>query len=63
MVLVSALLEALAHDTTDICTTDLLLAQYHDDGPVSRTLAGLGATEDLVRSTVAAPAARSRKFA
>jgi prophage maintenance system killer protein len=63
MVLVSALLEALAHDTTDICTADLLLAQYHDDGPVSRTLAGLGATEDLVRSTVGAPAARSRKFA
>ena len=43
-VLSSALPEALAHGTTDICTAHLLLAQYHDDGPASRTLAGLGAT-------------------
>jgi prophage maintenance system killer protein len=53
-VLSSALPEALAHGTTNICTADLLLAQYHDDGPASRTLAGLGATEDRVRDTVAA---------
>jgi ATP-dependent Clp protease ATP-binding subunit ClpC len=53
-VLSSALPEALAHGTTDICTADLLLAQYHDEGLASRTLAGLGATEDRVRDTVAA---------
>lgn len=53
-VLSSALPEALAHGTTDICTAHLLLAQYHDDGPASRTLAGFGATEDRVRDTVAA---------
>jgi prophage maintenance system killer protein len=52
-VLSSALPEALAHGT-DICTAHLLLAQYHDDGPASRTLARLGATEDRVRDTVAA---------
>ena len=52
-VLSSALPEALAHGTTDICTAHLLLAQYHDDGPASRTLARLGATEDRVRDTVA----------
>ena len=57
-VLSSALPEALAHGTTDICTAHLLLAQYHDDGPASRTLAGLGATEDRVRSTVTALRAR-----
>ena len=51
-VLTSALPEALAQGTTDICTAHLLLAQYHDDGPASRTLAGLGATEDRVRDTV-----------
>jgi ATP-dependent Clp protease ATP-binding subunit ClpC len=61
MVLVSALTEALAHDTTAICTADLLLAQYHDDGPVSQALAGLGATEDRVRSTVVIPPARTKK--
>jgi prophage maintenance system killer protein len=53
-VLISALPEALAHGTTDICTAHLLLAQYHDDGPASRALARLGATEDRVRDTVAA---------
>jgi prophage maintenance system killer protein len=53
-VLISALPEALANGTTDICTAHLLLAQYHDDGPASRTLARLGATEDRVRDTVAA---------
>jgi len=53
-VLSSALPEALAYGTTDICTAHLLLAQYHDDGPASRALAGLGATEDRVRGTVAA---------
>jgi prophage maintenance system killer protein len=53
-VLTSALPEALAHGTTDICTAHLLLAQYHDDGAASRTLAGLGATEDRVRDTIAA---------
>jgi prophage maintenance system killer protein len=58
-VLNSALPEALAHGT-DICTADLLLAQYHDDGPASRTLARLGATEDRVRDTVAALRAQSR---
>ena len=51
-VLTSALPEALAQGTTDICTAHLLLAQYHDDGLASRTLAGLGATEDRVRDTV-----------
>jgi prophage maintenance system killer protein len=51
-VLTSALPEALAQGTTDICTAHLLLAQYHDDGPASRTLARLGATEDRVRDTV-----------
>jgi prophage maintenance system killer protein len=51
-VLTSALPEALAQGTTDICTAHLLLAQYHDDGPASRALAGLGATEDRVRDTV-----------
>jgi hypothetical protein len=56
-VLRSALPEALAHGTTEICTAHLLLAQYHDDGPASRTLARLGATEALVRDTVAAPGA------
>lgn len=60
-VLTSALPEALAHGTTDICTADLLLAQYHDDGPASRTLAGLGATEDGVRDTVAALRAQGGK--
>lgn len=59
-VLSSALPEALAHGTTDICTAHLLLAQYHDDGPASRTLAGLGATEDRVRDTVAALRAQTR---
>jgi prophage maintenance system killer protein len=53
-VLSSALPEALAQGTTDICTAHLLLAQYHDDGPASRALAKLGATEDRVRDTVAA---------
>lgn len=53
-VLTSALPEALAHGTTDICTAHLLLAQYHDDGLASRTLARLGATEVRVRETVAA---------
>jgi prophage maintenance system killer protein len=52
-VLSSALPEALAHGTTDICTAHLLLAQYHDDGAASRTLARLGATENRVRDTVA----------
>jgi prophage maintenance system killer protein len=52
-VLSSALPEALAQGTTDICTAHLLLAQYHDDGPASRTLTRLGATEDRVRGTVA----------
>ena len=51
-VLTSALPEALAQGTTDICTAHLLLAQYHDDGPAARTLARLGATEDRVRDTV-----------
>jgi prophage maintenance system killer protein len=51
-VLTSALPEALAQGTTDICTAHLLLAQYHDDGPASRALAGLGATEDRVRDTL-----------
>lgn len=60
-VLSSALPEALAHGTTDICTADLLLAQYHDDGPASRTLARLGATEDRVRDSVATLRAQSRK--
>jgi hypothetical protein len=60
-VLSSALPEALAEGTTDICTAHLLLAQYHDDGPASRTLARLGATENRVRDTVAAlRAARPR---
>jgi prophage maintenance system killer protein len=59
-VLSSALPEALAHGTTDICTAHLLLAQYHDDGPASRTLAKLGATEDRVRNTVAALRAQAR---
>lgn len=58
-VLSSALPEALAHGT-DICTADLLLAQYHDDGPASRTLGRLGATEDRVRGTVAVLRAQSR---
>lgn len=58
-VLCSALPEALAQGTTDICTAHLLLAQYHDDGPASRTLARLGATEDRVRDTVAALRAQS----
>jgi len=60
-VLSSALPEALAQGTTDICTAHLLLAQYHDDGPASRTLAGLGATENQVRDTVAALRAQTRK--
>jgi prophage maintenance system killer protein len=60
-VLTSALPEALAQGTTDICTAHLLLAQYHDDGPASRTLARLGATEDRVRDTVAALRAQTRK--
>ena len=60
-VLGSALPEALAHGTTDICTAHLLLAQYHDDGPASRTLAGFGATEGRVRDTVAALRAQARK--
>jgi prophage maintenance system killer protein len=58
-VLNSALPEALAQGTTDICTAHLLLAQYHDDGPASRTLARFGATEDRVRDTVAALRAES----
>ena len=57
-VLSSALPEALAHGTThgitEICTAHLLLAQYHDDGAASRTLARLGATEGRVRGSVAA---------
>lgn len=53
-VLTSALPEALAQGTTDICTAHLLLAQYHDDGAAYRALAGLGATETRVRDTVAA---------
>jgi prophage maintenance system killer protein len=57
-VLGSALPEAFAHGTT-IRTAHLLLAQYHDDGPASRTLARLGATEDRVRDTVAALRAES----
>jgi prophage maintenance system killer protein len=60
-VLSSALPEALAQGTTDICTAHLLLAQYHDDGPASRTLAWLGATEDRVRGTVAALRAQTRR--
>jgi len=60
-VLGSALPEALAQGTTDICTAHLLLAQYHDDGPASRTLARLGATEDRVRDTVAALRAERRE--
>ena len=60
-VLSSALPEALAHGTTDICTAHLLLAQYHDDGSASRTLARLGATEDRVRDTVAALRVQTRK--
>jgi prophage maintenance system killer protein len=60
-VLSSALPEALGYGTTDICTADLLLAQYHDDGPASRTLARLGATEGRVRNTVAALREQSRK--
>ena len=60
-VLSSALPEALAQGTTDICTAHLLLAQYHDDGPASRTLASLGATEDRVRETVAALRAEGRE--
>jgi prophage maintenance system killer protein len=60
-VLSSALPEALAHGTTDICTAHLLLAQYHDDGPASRTLTRLGATEGRVRDTVAALRAQHRK--
>jgi prophage maintenance system killer protein len=60
-VLGSALPEALAQGTTDICTAHLLLAQYHDDGPASRTLAWLGATEHRVRDTVAALRAQTRK--
>ncbi len=60
-VLSSALPEALVHGTTDICTAHLLLAQYHDDGPASGTLARLGATEDRVRDTVAALRAQPRK--
>jgi prophage maintenance system killer protein len=60
-VLISALPEALAHGTTDICTAHLLLAQYHDDGPASRALARLGATEDRVRDTVAALRAQPRE--
>jgi prophage maintenance system killer protein len=59
-VLSSALPEALAYGTTDICTAHLLLAQYHDDGPASRALACLGATEDRVRDTVAALQAQAR---
>jgi prophage maintenance system killer protein len=59
-VLISALPEALAQGTTDICTAHLLLAQYHDDGPASRTLARLGATEDRVRNTVATLRAQTR---
>jgi prophage maintenance system killer protein len=62
-VLSSALPEALGYGTTDICTADLLLAQYHDDGPASRTLARLGATERRVRDTVAALREQSRKGA
>lgn len=57
-VLSSALPEALAHGTTEICTAHLLLAQYHDDGPASRALARLGATEGRVRDTIAATGAR-----
>jgi prophage maintenance system killer protein len=60
-VLISALPEALAHGTTDICTAHLLLAQYHDDGPASRALARLGATEDRVRDTVAVLRAQTRE--
>jgi len=60
-VLGSALPEALAQGTTDICTAHLLLAQYHDDGPASRTLAWLGATEHRVRDTVAALREQTRK--
>jgi ATP-dependent Clp protease ATP-binding subunit ClpC len=60
-VLSSALPEALAHGTTDICTAHLLLAQYHDDGLASRTLARLGATEDRVRDTIAALRAHSQQ--
>jgi prophage maintenance system killer protein len=60
-VLGSALPEALAQGTTDICTAHLLLAQYHDDGPASRTLARLGATETQVRATVATLRAHTRQ--
>jgi ATP-dependent Clp protease ATP-binding subunit ClpC len=59
-VLTSALPEALAHGTTDICSGHLLLAQYHDDGPAARALAGLGATEDRARGAVAALRAQRR---
>lgn len=62
-VLSSALPEALVQGTTDICTAHLLLAQYHDDGTASRTLARLGATEDRVRDTVATLGAQTRKGA
>jgi prophage maintenance system killer protein len=41
-VLTSALPEALAQGTTDICTAHLLLAQYHDDGPLPGHLPGSG---------------------
>jgi prophage maintenance system killer protein len=60
-VLICALPEALAQGTTDICTAHLLLAQYCDDGPASRTLTRLGATEGRVRDTVAALRAQTRK--
>jgi hypothetical protein len=53
-VLTAALPEALAHGTTDIGTGDLLLAQYHDDGPAARALSQLGAPEDQTRGTIAA---------
>ncbi len=62
-VLISSLPEALAHGTTDICSAHLLLAQYHDDGPASRVLAGFGATEDRVRCTVAELRAQTRRSA
>jgi hypothetical protein len=54
MALISALPEALADGAADICTTHLLLAQYHDEGPAAQALAGLGATEERVRETIAA---------
>jgi hypothetical protein len=53
-VLNAALPEALVHDTTDMGTGHLLLAQFHDDGAAAQALARLGAGESEVRRTVTA---------